>query len=182
MLLGPPLPDPILNGVPKDKIAKDTGDEIDIELLGKSPREGSNNVFYRGLLEFSKHDQYHAVPNGIAAFNKWTFEWKSDTITFLLNDKVLRTYSKSGPEADSYLVPGVRFFPDRPQKIQVSIVVNLLNSRWDCGHLQLIHGLEGCLPGLMLPSNQLQASSTLILLVTMILIHQFLNGLIQRRM
>lgn len=121
-----------MNGIGKDKLATDTGDEIDIELLGKDPNQGSNNVFYRGLLEFSKHDMYHPVPNGIASLNKWTIEWKRNTITFSLNDKVLRTYNKNGPEANSAFLPGTRFFPDRPQKIQMALWASATNT-WSGG-------------------------------------------------
>ncbi|KAJ3303818.1 hypothetical protein HDV03_003490 [Kappamyces sp. JEL0829] len=133
---GPPLPDSILAGVPKANIAQTTGDEIDIELLGKTPKQGTNNVFYRGIAEYSKHDATYAIPNGMGVTNTYSIEWKHNTISWSVNGNVVRTYKKDGPEANSEFVPGIRFFPDRPQKVQLALW-SIATNTWAGGMILL---------------------------------------------
>ena len=84
------------------------------------------------LLYFLTRDSIFPIPNGMANTNTYSIEWKKDTIKWFLNDQPLRTYSKSGPEADSQFLPGTRFFPDRPQKVQFAVWSNAGNA-WSGG-------------------------------------------------
>jgi hypothetical protein len=116
--MGPHLPDPPLDLTYADQQG---GDEIDWEILGGDRYNAQSNVFYRGFREFAVRGGYHAVPTGIDRSQKYTIDWKSDSISFSLNDALQRVYFRNSSEADSNHVPGRKFFPDRAGKVQFAV-------------------------------------------------------------
>jgi beta-glucanase (GH16 family) len=127
--MGPWLPDSGLGNAPVDKQG---GDEIDFEFLGKNPNQVETNIFYRGVKELSARGGAHAVQD-YTQFHTYTIDWKRETIQFLIDNQVVRTYTKSGPEADSkYLDKSKRYFPDRAQKVAFSLWSDP-NNQWSGG-------------------------------------------------
>ncbi len=132
---GPFIADESNRSVPASNLATETGDEIDWEILGKDPRQATNNVFYRGIKEYSKHDAIVPVPKGVDQTLVYGIEWKKDQIVFTIDDKVVRTYNRNGTEANSQFLPNTRFFPDRPQKVQLAVWSEASNA-WAGGPVQ----------------------------------------------
>jgi beta-glucanase (GH16 family) len=118
ILMGPNLPDA---GLDLSNTDPQGGDEIDWEIVGGDPKNAQSNIFYRGYREFAIRGGIHPVPSGVDASQKYTIDWRSDRIIFLINDQVQRTYYKNSTEADSEYVPNRRFFPDRAGKVQFAL-------------------------------------------------------------
>jgi beta-glucanase (GH16 family) len=95
------------------------GDEIDMEIVGKNPNQFESNVFYKGIKEFNVHGGAHPVNNGVASFHEYTFDWKSDSLTWSLDGKVVRTLNRE--TSLSPMTPkGERWFPSTPSQIQMA--------------------------------------------------------------
>jgi beta-glucanase (GH16 family) len=95
------------------------GDEIDMEIVGKNPNQFESNVFYKGIKEFNVHGGAHPVNNGVASFHEYTFDWKSDSLTWSLDGKVVRTLNRE--TSISPMTPkGERWFPSTPSQIQMA--------------------------------------------------------------
>ncbi|ORX90301.1 concanavalin A-like lectin/glucanase, partial [Basidiobolus meristosporus CBS 931.73] len=96
-------------------------DEVDFEWLGGNPRDTLSNYFYKGELVYSNNGTYVGSDSS-KEFITYSLEWRPDSLTWLVNDKVIRTLSKSRTlDRNS----GVYKFPAGPTRINFSI--------WDGG-------------------------------------------------
>ncbi|KAJ3270360.1 hypothetical protein HDV01_007885 [Terramyces sp. JEL0728] len=117
--MGPQLPDSRFD---LSKANPQGGDEIDVEILGKNPKQFTSNVYFRGFQELGPRGGTHDVPSGIDQFHTYTFDWKHNSISWSLDGNLLRTYNKNDPLAlNSPNTHGIPFFPDRAMKIQFSL-------------------------------------------------------------
>ncbi|KAI9203712.1 concanavalin A-like lectin/glucanase domain-containing protein [Polychytrium aggregatum] len=112
-------------------------DEIDWEMIGAQPTQGQSNVFYKGIQEFGKFGGVHTIPQApqvsptFSDYHVFTIDWKPDSITWLIDNVVVRTYSINDPLALSSTLEastpyaGQPWFPNTPSLIQFSV--------WDGG-------------------------------------------------
>ena len=109
----------------------DRKDEIDWEILGKSPYEAQTNVFYKGITEYEIHGSKESVRPGVAASHIYTIDWKSDSIAWSIDGRVKRTLYKHN--STSTLIPKrERWFPSTPSRVQISV--------WDGGSTEWAGG------------------------------------------
>lgn len=125
--MGPHLPDANLNLAGTDPAS---GDEIDWEIVGGDALRAQSNLFYRGFKDFGVRGEFHNV--SIVEKNKYTIDWKRESITWSVNDQVVRVYNKNDPKAATTRAQDpsgrARFFPDRAMKIQFALWSDRKNS------------------------------------------------------
>jgi beta-glucanase (GH16 family) len=66
-------------------------DEIDWEFVGGNVTEAQTNVFYKGIQEFNTHNTKEALPSRIDQPHTFTIDWTKDTLSWLIDGKVVRT-------------------------------------------------------------------------------------------
>ncbi|KAJ7634597.1 glycoside hydrolase family 16 protein [Roridomyces roridus] len=95
----------------------DVKDEIDWEFPGNVTTEGQSNYFWQGLVTQPNHGN---ISTGLSdTFSNWhdyTIDWQPETLTFLIDGKVVRTVNKGDLTVD-----GVSQYPSTPARIQLSI-------------------------------------------------------------
>lgn len=100
-------------------------DEIDFEFVGGEKSSVQSNVFYKGIPEFGIRSKTHQV-GPIEQIRTYTMDWRSDKITWLIDGKEVRSYSRNSNEALSSGTPaGERSYPTEPTHIQFGV--------WDGG-------------------------------------------------
>ncbi|KAI8908420.1 concanavalin A-like lectin/glucanase domain-containing protein [Gorgonomyces haynaldii] len=100
----------------------DVKDEIDWEMVGASNKEGQSNVFYRGIPEFGVHGGIHTLPSGTTEqYHTYTIDWRSDMISFYIDNQLMRTYKNDANAVSKMTPPGQRWFPTTPSLVQFSV-------------------------------------------------------------
>ncbi|TFL04720.1 glycoside hydrolase family 16 protein [Pterulicium gracile] len=95
----------------------DIKDEIDWEFPGDGGRVGETNYFWQGVIpEKSNGDKHEADTETFSNYHDYTVNWQPETLTFLIDGKVVRTVKRS--EA---VVNGVSHYPSTPSRVQLSI-------------------------------------------------------------
>ncbi|KAJ1736178.1 putative glycosidase CRH2 [Coemansia biformis] len=99
------------------------GDEIDFEWVGKDPREVQTNFFYHDILNYTNSKSFDVGGDTSAAYHDYTIVWASDSITWIVDGKKLRTlYRKDTYDRKS----GEYRFPAAEGRIGFSV--------WDGGN------------------------------------------------
>jgi len=129
--MGPNLPDGSLNLQGTDP---NSGDELDWEIVGGDPSNAQSNVFYRGFKDFGVRGGLHPVD--FTEKHLYTIDWRRDRVTWLLDNRVVRTYLRNSTAANMSRAQdptqAKRFYPDRAMKIQFALWSDL-NNTWAGG-------------------------------------------------
>jgi len=89
----------------------DIKDEIDWEFPGSQVTEAQSNYFWQGVIPQQTNGQTHTgLTDTYANYHNYTIDWRPDTLTFLIDGKVVRTVQKT----DSH-------YPNTPSRIQLSL-------------------------------------------------------------
>ncbi|KAK9765111.1 putative glycosidase CRH2 [Basidiobolus ranarum] len=99
----------------------DNKDEIDLEWLGGNSRELLSNYFYQGELVYTNNGT-HVGADSSKEFVVYSLDWKEDSLSWLINNRVVRTLKKSDTLDRK---TGVYKYPSNPTRIHFSI--------WDGG-------------------------------------------------
>lgn len=99
-----------------------------------------SNIFYRGIKEFGVRGREHFIDKPINTEHKYTIDWNKDRIQFLIDNVIVRTYRKDGPEAISPIQRKV-FYPNRPMKVQFALWSDP-NNAWAGGAIKWPPGVE----------------------------------------
>ncbi|KAJ7100019.1 glycoside hydrolase family 16 protein [Mycena belliarum] len=92
-------------------------DEIDWEFPGNSTTEGQSNYFWQGLVTQPNHgDITKDLTDTFQNYHDYTIDWQPNTLTFLVDGKVVRTVKKSDLTVD-----GVTQYPTTPARVQLSL-------------------------------------------------------------
>ncbi|KAF9558078.1 hypothetical protein CPC08DRAFT_764186 [Agrocybe pediades] len=95
----------------------DVKDEIDWEFPGANTTSGQSNMFWQGLIPEKTIGLTHDVSSdSFSNYHDYTIDWQPDVLTFLIDNKSVRTIKKSDT-----LVNGVAHYPTTPSRIQLSI-------------------------------------------------------------
>jgi Glycosyl hydrolases family 16 len=125
--MGPNLPDSSLNLASTDK---NSGDEIDWEIVGGEPYKAESNIFYRGFKDYSLRGGKHNVD--VTEKHLYTIDWKRESIAFLIDNKLVRTYYKNqstaNPTREQDPSQLHRFFPNRAMKVQFAMWSDITNN------------------------------------------------------
>ncbi|PPQ80560.1 hypothetical protein CVT25_001594 [Psilocybe cyanescens] len=97
----------------------DIKDEIDWEFPGAKTTEAQSNLFWQGVVPTTTTDgKTHDVSSDtFSNFHDYTIDWEPDTLTFSIDNQVVRTVKKS----DTINATGVASFPTTPSRVQLSI-------------------------------------------------------------
>ncbi|TPX63737.1 hypothetical protein SpCBS45565_g06390 [Spizellomyces sp. 'palustris'] len=99
----------------------DTSDELDIELIGKNPLSLFTNIFYKGRQEF-KHGSSIPLSNPISDTHLYELDWKPESVTWLVDGRVVRYISRGAQDAKSRMLnPGENWFPNTPSQVWFGI-------------------------------------------------------------
>ncbi|KAK2461213.1 hypothetical protein APHAL10511_006740 [Amanita phalloides] len=97
----------------------DIKDEIDWEFPGANTTQGQTNYFWEGVIPQGPNNG--KVTGGLqdtySTYHDYTIDWKPDTLTFLVDENVVRTVTRSSTIDSS----GVAHYPSTPSRIQLSI-------------------------------------------------------------
>lgn len=96
----------------------DIKDEIDWEFPGANTTTGQTNFYWQGNIPAKTQG---IVENGISDtysnYHSFSIDWQPDNLTFLLDNKVVRTVNK----VDTIDADGVAHYPTTPSSIQISL-------------------------------------------------------------
>ncbi|CAL1699711.1 unnamed protein product [Somion occarium] len=96
----------------------DIKDEIDWEFPGTATTEAQTNFFWQGVIpEKTDGTTEKGLTDTFENYHDYTIDWKPDSLTFLIDDKAVRTVQRS----DTIGSDGVSRFPSTPSRIQLSI-------------------------------------------------------------
>ncbi|KNC97121.1 uncharacterized protein SPPG_07514 [Spizellomyces punctatus DAOM BR117] len=99
----------------------DTSDELDIELIGKKPLTLFTNIFYKGRQEFT-HGTSIPLSSPISETHLYELDWKPESVTWLVDGRVVRYISRGAEDAKSRLLnSGENWFPDTPSQVWFGI-------------------------------------------------------------
>ncbi|KAJ3278467.1 hypothetical protein HK104_002316 [Borealophlyctis nickersoniae] len=98
-------------------------DEIDFEAVGKDGSSIQSNVFFRGRKEMGVHGATHPVPGGgVGEYHEYTIDWKSDSLTFLIDNQVVRTVTLGSEDSKSTMLqPGEHWYPSTPSLVEIAL-------------------------------------------------------------
>ncbi|KAH8556908.1 concanavalin A-like lectin/glucanase domain-containing protein [Umbelopsis sp. PMI_123] len=88
------------------------GDEIDYEWVSN---DAQSSYYYHAIPDYSKEGSY-TVPDDSTAFHVYRITWTSESITWYVDGKVVRTVTK-----ESTLKDGVYRYPTEASSVQVGI-------------------------------------------------------------
>ncbi|KAF7351382.1 Glycoside hydrolase family 16 protein [Mycena sanguinolenta] len=92
-------------------------DEIDWEFPGNETTSGQSNYFWQGVVTTPNHGEVATgLTDTYANYHDYTIDWQQDTLTWLIDGKVVRTVNK----ADT-IVNGVAEYPTTPARFQLSL-------------------------------------------------------------
>lgn len=95
----------------------DIKDEIDWEFPGAATTEGQTNFFWQGVIPEQTHgDTTKDLSDTFANYHDYTIDWQPDTLTFSVDNNVVRTI-----KASDFQAGGINQYPNTPSRIQVSI-------------------------------------------------------------
>ncbi|KAI0077369.1 glycoside hydrolase family 16 protein [Panus rudis PR-1116 ss-1] len=96
----------------------DIKDEIDWEFPGAQTTEGQTNYFWQGVIPDKTHgDTTKGLTDTFVNYHDYTIDWKQDSLTFLVDNKEVRTIQRS----DTVGSDGVARFPSTPSRVQLSL-------------------------------------------------------------
>lgn len=125
--MGPNLPDSSLD---LSKTDPRSGDEIDWEIVGGDPINAQSNIFYRGFKDYALRGGKHPVR--VTEKHLYTIDWKRESIAFLIDNKLVRTYYKNqstaNPTREQDPSQLHRFFPNRAMKVQFALWSEITNA------------------------------------------------------
>lgn len=78
-------------------------------------------MFYQGIAEFGIHGGTHAVPSGVDQFHTYSIDWKSTSIVFSIDGRVVRTYNNDANAVSPMTPRGQRWYPTTPSQVQFSV-------------------------------------------------------------
>ncbi|KAI0300140.1 glycoside hydrolase family 16 protein, partial [Multifurca ochricompacta] len=93
-------------------------DEIDWEFPGANSTTGQTNFYWQGNIPAKTQGQVESgISDTYSNYHAFTIDWQQDNLTFLVDDKVVRTVNK----ADVIDANGVAHYPTTPASIQISL-------------------------------------------------------------
>ncbi|PFH50607.1 glycoside hydrolase family 16 protein [Amanita thiersii Skay4041] len=97
----------------------DIKDEIDWEFPGAAITEGQTNYFWQGVIPEGPNNGQTTknLQDTYDTYHDYTFDWRPETLTFLVDGKAVRTVNKS----DTVDASGVARYPSTPSRIQISL-------------------------------------------------------------
>ncbi|KAJ8328638.1 hypothetical protein BDV3_004739 [Batrachochytrium dendrobatidis] len=116
-------------------------DEIDWETVGRNTLLPETNLFtYKALdVERGMHGGPIASPIQGTGAHEYTIDWKSDSVEWSIDGKVVRTQlrNQSFPVNPASLAKDEFWFPDSPSRIQLSVWDgSMTNREWAGGPIQ----------------------------------------------
>lgn len=90
----------------------DSKDEIDWEFPGNATTQGQTNLYWEGVPNYNNGQTIDNVSDTFFNYHDYTIDWKPDTLTFEIDNKVVRTVKKSDLKGA---------FPTAPSRVQISI-------------------------------------------------------------
>ncbi|KAI0031341.1 glycoside hydrolase family 16 protein [Vararia minispora EC-137] len=100
-------------------------DEIDWEWPGNSTTSAQTNMFWQGLIPAKTIGETEdGINDTFGTYHDYTIDWQPDALTFLIDNKTVRTIQKS----DTIDSNGVVHFPSTPSSIQLSVWPAGINS------------------------------------------------------
>lgn len=100
----------------------DVRDEIDWEITGQDNTKVQTNVFYRGVVDYTKSQGFPAGYDTSKQFSDLKVDWSENAISWSVDGRVVRVLNK----ADTCDSNGVCEYPSTPSRIQLAI--------WDGGY------------------------------------------------
>ncbi|KAK7685919.1 hypothetical protein QCA50_010728 [Cerrena zonata] len=96
----------------------DIKDEIDWEFPGSATTEGQTNFFWQGVIPAQTDGTTEkGLDDTFSNYHDYTVDWQPDTLTFSIDNKVVRTIQRS----DHIDSAGISHFPSTPSRIQLSL-------------------------------------------------------------
>jgi len=96
----------------------DIKDEIDWEFPGANTTAGQSNYFWQGVIPPQTAGGTHSVSSDtFSNFHDYSINWTPDTLTWSIDNTVVRTLQKS----DTVDASGIPHYPSTPSRIQLSI-------------------------------------------------------------
>jgi len=96
----------------------DIKDEIDWEFPGANTTQGQTNIYWEGVIPEKTVGETEKIGNDtFSNYHDYTIDWQPDTLTFLVDNKTVRTIKRSDTIDDS----GVAHYPSTPSSIQLSL-------------------------------------------------------------
>ncbi|KAI0642799.1 concanavalin A-like lectin/glucanase domain-containing protein [Trametes meyenii] len=96
----------------------DIKDEIDWEFPGAKTTEGQSNFFWQGIVPSRTEGGVHGnLSDTFSNYHDYTIDWQQDTLTWLIDDQVVRTLKRS----DATGSDGVSRYPSTPSRVELSL-------------------------------------------------------------
>jgi beta-glucanase (GH16 family) len=93
-------------------------DEIDWEFPGANTTQGQTNFFWQGVIPPTTAGEVSGdISDTFSNYHDYTIDWQPDTLTWSIDNKVVRTLKKS----DTIDSNGVAHYPTTPARIQLSL-------------------------------------------------------------
>ena len=110
---------------------------INREFTGQHSDKVHSNVFYKGIQEFTIHNELLPVPgDGIAGSHIYTLDWKKDSLTWIIDGKPARTLFREN--STSPMVLFLLSYDNRLLKESDGIPRLLLRSRFLFGMVEAV--------------------------------------------
>jgi beta-glucanase (GH16 family) len=95
----------------------DVKDEIDFEFVGTDTEHVQSNYYSQGVTNYN-HGKNHSASDTAMTQHTYTLDWKPDTLTWYVDDKVVRTLEKSS----TWNSTANRFdYPQTPSRVMLSL-------------------------------------------------------------
>ncbi|KAI0087408.1 concanavalin A-like lectin/glucanase domain-containing protein [Irpex rosettiformis] len=94
----------------------DIKDEIDWEFPGADVTHGQSNLFWQGHIPDKTQGGTHNISSdSFANYHDYTIDWQPDTLTWSIDNNVVRTLKRSDTIDDQ----GISHYPNTPSRIQL---------------------------------------------------------------